>query len=274
MFKKLKWIALAVLLIIIIIIGGTIVYADHLVKIAVETAGSQALGVPTTLDNANISFFAGSVALENLNVANPTGYQTSHLIKMGNCSTKVKLGSLLKDTIEVEIIKLENLVLTIEQKGLQSNLNEVLKNIEQITKDQKPQPKDELPGKKIVLQRIEIINPIAEIKLLPLPGQADVLKIELGDITLENVSQDRNKAELTVTVIQKVLVSLTEALVKSGAKLPADLTNALTKSLEDVGNLLGDSILGLAGETGKLLEEGTKAIEGLQKGLENIIKHP
>ena len=115
---------------------------------------------------------------------------------------------------------------------------------------------------------------IAEIKLLPLPGQLDVLTVELGDITLENVSEDRNKAELTVTVIQTVLVSLADAVVKSGVQLPADLTNALTKSLEDVGNLLEDSILGIAGETEKLLEEGTKAIEGLQKGLENIIKHP
>ena len=274
MFKKLKWIALAVLLIIILTIGSTVIYADHLAKIAVETAGSQALGVPTTLDNANISFFAGSVTLENLNVANPTGYQTSHLIKMGNCSTKVNLGTLLEDAIEVEIIKLENLVLTIEQKGLQSNLNEVLKNIEQITKDQKPQPDEDLPGTKIVLQRIEIINPIAEIKLLPLPGQLDVLTVELGNITLENVSEDRNKAELTITIIQKVLVSLAEAVVKSGTNLPADLTNALAKSVEDVSNLLGDSILGIAGETEKLLKEGAKAIEGLQKGLENIIKHP
>jgi len=274
MRKKLKWIALTVILFIIIIIGATIVYADHLTKIAVETAGSQALGVPTTLDNANLSFLAGSVTLNNLNVANPTGYQTSSLLKMGQCSTKVNLATLLDDTIQVEIIKLENLTLTVEQKGLQSNLNEVLTNIKQITKDQKPQPKDELPGKKIALQRIEIISPIAEIKLLPLPGQLDVITVELGDITLENVSEDRNKAELTVTVIQKVLVSLAEAVVKSGAQLPADLTNALTQSLDDVGNLLGDSILGIAGETEKLLEEGAKAIEGLQKSLENIIKHP
>ncbi len=274
MLKKLKWIALTLLLIIIIIIGGTVLYADHLTKIAVETAGSQALGVPTTLDNASLSLIGGSVALENLNVANPTGYQTSHLIKMGNCSTKVKLSTLLEDTIEVEIIKLENLTLTIEQKGLKSNLNEVLANIKEISKKDEPDPKDDTPGKKITLQRIEIIDPIAEIKLLPLPGQLDVLTIELGDITLENVSEDRNKAELTVSVIQAVLVSLAEAVVKSGADIPVDLANALTTSIEGLGNILGDSILGIAGETDKLLQEGTKAIEGLQKGLENIIKHP
>ena len=274
MLKKLKWIALITLLIISIITGATLLYADHLTKIAVETAGSQALGVNTTLDKANLSLLGGAVTLDNLNVANPTGYNTPSLIKMGRASTKIKLNTILENTIQVEIIKLEKLTLTVEQKGLQSNLNEVLTNIKQITKDQKPKTQDAPPGKKITLQRIEIIEPIAEIKLLPLPGQLDVLKIELGNITLENVSQDQNKAELTVTVIQTILVSLAEAVVKSGAQLPADLTDALTTSIEDVGQVLGDSIIGIAGETEKLLEEGTKAIEGLQKGLENIIKDP
>ncbi|KPK76437.1 MAG: hypothetical protein AMJ79_06680 [Phycisphaerae bacterium SM23_30] len=273
MFQKIKWLIIVLLLIVVVIIGGVLVYADRLTKLAVETAGTQALGVPTTLEKANLSILGGSVSLEGLRVDNPPGYQTEHLLNMGNGTTSVNLGSLRTDTVRVKIIRLENIALTIEQKGLESNLGEVLKNIAKLQKE-KPPPDEELSGKKLALERIEIINPIAKVKLLPVPGQVDVMEIELGDITLENISEDRNKAEMTLTVIRKILVSLAEAVVKSGADLPGGLVIALTESVQTVGQTLGEGIIGIAGETEKILQEGVKTIEGVQKGIEEIIKLP
>ncbi|MFC1782346.1 hypothetical protein ACFL02_02025 [Planctomycetota bacterium] len=273
MIKKLKWILLALVLIVVIVIGGVFVYADRLTKVAVETAGTQALGVTTTLEKAKLSLLGGSVSLTGLQVDNPEGYQTDFLLKMGNGTTKIDLGSITSDTIQVEIIRLENLEMTIEQKGLESNLGQILKNIEEYTKTQQPKPKDE-SGKKITFQRIEIIKPVARIKLLPIPGQVEVLPIELGDITLENISEDRDKADLTVVVIQKIMVSLAEAVVKSGAELPGDLIVALGESVEAVAELTGEGLKVMLEGTGVILGEGVKVLEEVGKGVDELLKLP
>ena len=273
MIKKLKWILLALVLMVVIVIGGVFFYADRLTKIAVETAGSQALGVTTTLEKAKLSLLGGSVSLTGLQVDNPEGYQTDFLLKMGKGTTKVDLGSVTSDTIQVEIIRLENLEMTIEQKGLESNLGQILKNIEEYTKTDKPKPENET-GKKIAFQRIEIIKPIARVKLLPIPGQVEVIPIELGDITLENISEDRDKAELTVVVIQKIMVSLAEAVLKSGTELPGDLIVALGESVEAVAELTGEGLKVMLEGTEVILGEGVKVLEEVGKGVEELIKLP
>ena len=272
------------LLLLIALVVAVIFYADHIIVIGVETAGTSALDSPTTLDKAKLSILGGSLTLNGLTVANPQGYQTENLVQLGECSTAVDLKSLTTDTIKVKQILLKDMVLTIEQKGTTSNLKEILDkiNAQQKTKEPKKEEKpekEEAPGKKVLVERIEIVGAQARIKLLPLPGQKDALDVKLAPIILENVSQDQNQAVMLSTIIQKVLLAVAQATVQSGIELPGALVEGLKGSMDKLNSALGDAALGIAKgtekiikDTGKAIEDTGKAIEKTGKELEGILK--
>lgn len=264
-------------MVVLVIVGllFVILYADRLVKVGVETAGTKALGVQTTLDSAKISLIGGSVGLKDFKVTNPEGYQTPEMLTAGELYTEVDLGTLFSDTIRVPKIKLTDIELTIEQKGLTSNVQELIDTIKAKQKPDAEKPEsDDLSGKKLVVNRIEINNASARVKLLPVPGQEDVVTIKLAPIVLENVSPE-DKAATTVIIIQKVLVALVEGAVQAGGDLiPADLLNGLQGSLGQMKELVS----GLMDETGKQLQDAgeklKKNVDDLQKtgeGLLNIL---
>jgi len=282
--KVILWILGILLLVVIGVFIGVIVYADHLVILAVETAGTQALDTETTLDDADLSLLSGSLSLEGLTVANPEGYQTDSLIKMGKCSTAVQLSTLTSDTIVVRHIQLKEFTLTIEQKGLTSNLQDVLNRIKakQGSGPTAPPPEEKpsegLPGKKLLVEKIEIVDARARVKLLPLPGQKDALDVKLGPIVLENVSNDRNKAELSLTIFRKILLAVAQATIQSGIDLPGELLKGLEGSIGTLNEALGTVTLGITKGAeeiikggAKVLEEtGKKIIEGAGQGIEPL----
>jgi hypothetical protein len=276
--RKLGWVLVGLLLAVVAILVVAVLYADRLTKVGVETAGTQALGVETQLQSANLSLLGGSLRLEGLKVANPTGYETPTLVTVGECYTGVNVKSLLTDTIEVKTIRVENLVVTVEQKGLTSNLETVLKQIQKTSEEAPPGPGQKQPegapqggGTKVVVDRIEIVNASARLKLLPLPGQADVVEVKLAPIVLENVSPERNKAELMATVFREVLLAVANGVVQAGGEqLPASLREGLGNSIKGLEKVVG-GVTVKAGEVlkekGKVLEEGGKVLDKVGKDI-------
>jgi len=271
-----KIISFFVILIILLLVAA-VFFADHLTKVGVETTATQAIGTQTTLNKADLSFMGGSLTLEELQIANPPGYETKNFLDMTRCFTNVNIPSLLSDTITVETIKLEGLTLMVEQKGLSSNLKEILDNIQKknSTPAEKPEP-EKTGGKKLLVKRIEITDACARVKLLPIPGKdTGLVDIKLAPIVLEDISNDRNQAEMAVTVVQKVLLALAGAVVEQGGNvLPADLQNALNGSIKGVQQLIGGTAGAMVEEAGKVLGEGQKTIEKTGEELKKALELP
>jgi len=265
-------------LVILVLLAVALFYADGLIKAGVQTAGTQATGSETKLQQANLSLLSGSLKLSGLTLANPQGYQTPNLLSVGTCATKVDVGSLTKDTIVVDTIKLDALEMTIEQKGLTSNLKDLLDQMEKKSPKTK-EPSGEKPkeegGKKVRVNKIEITNTKVNLKLLPLPGQKDVMPIQIGTIEIENVGSDSNQPVMLATIVQKVLVALAEGAVKSGSGvLPADLTQGISSSVQGVQQVLGET----AKQAESLLKDSGKTLEGagenVKKGVGDLLKTP
>ncbi len=271
-----KIISFFVILIIVLLVAA-VFFADYLTKVGVETTVTQAMGTKTSLNKADLSFRGGSLTLEELQIANPSGYETANFLDMTRCFTNVNISSLLSDTITVETIKLEGLTLMVEQKGLTSNLKEILDNIQKRTSapSEKSEPA-KTGGKKLLVKKIEITDARARVKLLPLPGkEAGLVDIKLAPIVLEDVSNDRNQAELAVTVMQKVLLALAGAVVEQGGGvLPADLQNALNGSIKGVQQLIGGTAGTVIERAGKVLGEGGKTIEKTSEELKKALDLP
>ena len=297
--KMLGRIVLVLFAVIVIAIFLAFTYINTIAQKAVETVGSSALGVPVTLESADISIFGGSVALKNLEVGNPEGFKTEKLFKLGGCSTKVDINSLTSDTIVVNDVTVTDLEITFEQKGMTSNLQALLDQLsaksdgqeeEAETTDQEKKTEEETgaeepaASKKLQLDRFHIEGAKVHVKLLPLPGQRSDITVAMEPFTIENVSSDSDKGQLAGVVVRKVFVAISQAVIKTIAQdIPAALLEGLQGSVDQAAKVIGagaEALLKGVGQIGELgvgaagavVEGAGKTLEATGKGLGEVGK--
>jgi hypothetical protein len=258
--KALKSVLIIIVAVLLIIIAVFFLIGNYLIKIGIEKGGSMALGVPVKVGSVHLSVLRGMVTIDGLKVANPPGYKNEYLLELGHGKVAVSLGSLLKDTIHVKEITLDGTKMDIEQKGLSSNIKDLLNAMPKGKPEEAPKPEakaeKKAPAKKLVVDKLEITN--TEAKLAVMVGKGAGVNLKLAPIQMENLGADSplSVAELT----SKIFIALIQGVAQQGAGLlPEDVVSGMKGGL--------DKVTELGGEGGKkILEEGSKAIEGI-KGL-------
>jgi hypothetical protein len=218
--------------------------------------GTKALKVDVSLGKADLSIMGGALGLENLVIKNPPGYQHDTLLKLGSGNIKVNVGSLLSDEVHITEIKLDGMNMVLEQKGLGSNLQEIMKGMPKSDDSQQAEPS----GKKLVIDNLEISNVTVQVKLLPLPGKADTLALKLSPIKMKDLGRD---SKMDVAALSgKILTALAGGIAEQGAGvLPKDM-------LDGIGSALGKTL-----DAGKEVIKGAEDLgKGLGGGLKGLIK--
>lgn len=275
--NKLQKILMGVVLIlfVLIIAAGILikVYGNEAVRIGIEKASQSALKVKTRLAGVQLSFLGGSLDLHNLEIDNPEGFEHPTFLKLGHGHTALNVGSLLDKTVVIDTVQLENIEIVLEQKGLTSNLKEILNNLPK--SEAKEPTAGETKTKNIQIAQLIIRDVKVKANLVPVEGlaRASTVSIPLKEIRMENIGTAENidAAQLTAKVIR----AIAEGIVDQGKGiLPLDMINSFTEELAKQGEALlqtGQQLLEEAGKTGKELLDvpqdiGKKAAEGL-KGL-------
>lgn len=107
-------------------------FFGRIVKAAVVAAGPKVLGAPVELGLVSVSPLTGSGTLRGLVIGNPPGFKTDHAVKVGSVEVKVKLASLMTDTIVVERVAVRDPELVWEiGSGGDSNLTRLQKNAQE-----------------------------------------------------------------------------------------------------------------------------------------------
>jgi len=257
-------IVLAVIVgLVVALVVGIGAFGGGLVKKSVEVAGSGALKVPVVLSGADLSILGGKVALQGLQIDNPPGYQHEKLLKLKDTSVEVNVGSLLSDTVQVRQITLDGMDLVLEQKGLGSNLQDIINNL---PKSDESKGK-EAAGKKLQIDILEIRNVKVEAKLLPIPGKADTVPIKLSTIRMTDLGKDGTLD--TAVLTGKILMAIAGGIVEQGADLlPKDLIGGMGSALGKTAEA-GKQLIKEAGDVGKGAADVGKEIG---KGLGGLLK--
>ena len=252
-------------LVVLIVLAAVLinVFGDRALKIGIEKGAQHALKVGVQLDGAGLSILAGKLHLKNLVIDNPEGYQHPHLLTLGHASMAVNIGSLLSDTVDMEKIQLDDIRLTLEQKGLTSNLQDVLNNLPQSDAPATPEDK---PSKNLRIRELYINGVEVNAKLLPIPGRADTVRLRLAPMTLTNIGTDEEIDVAQLTGV--ILAAIAGGLIEQGKDLlPIDMLNNLSEGVlgigEDVlrhGLDLGKGILEGAGDVGKTAGDAIRGI--------------
>ncbi|MBN1437128.1 MAG: hypothetical protein JW936_08625 [Sedimentisphaerales bacterium] len=279
--KKLakKIVSLLIVVLIILIILGFVVlwHFDSIVRYGTETAGSAALGVPVKVEKAHVGWTAGTIQFDNLNIANPPNFETSHLLNIGNLITTVDLGTITSQEIVVSTVRVENMNIVFEHNGTTSNIQTIIDNIKELQGEEEPE-EDKEPSRTIRVDTVELINPSITLKVLPISGQADALTFELGDIIIDvaEMQDSEARAAKVQLVVQEVLVAvLSRALEAVAGELPADiaatvgpLIQSTQEALDGVLQETLNQITDIIGEGGAGLEQaGRNILEGIGESL-------
>jgi len=250
LLKSLKLIIIVVLVLVVVAIVAVNLFADSAVRVAVETAGTQALSVAVDLDAARLSIIGGALSLHDLTVANPPGYQHDTLLKLRRGDVQVETRTLLSDEVQIKDIQLDGMDLVIEQEGLGNNLQDVIKAAQRGEK--------EPSGKKLYIDNLELTNVTVSVKLLPVPGRVDTVTLKLAPIKMTDLGKNEKLDIATLTT--KIMLAIAAGIAQQGTDvLPQEMINGLT------------SVLGTAIDLGRIiLGTGREAGEGIQKGVEGI----
>ncbi len=245
-----KIIAAAVAVFLVLIAVGWLMI-DGLAKGAVERGGTYALGVPTTVQSVDLSLIGGSLEMDTLQVANPAGYATPHMMKSGRFRLQVVPGSVLSETVRVPLLQLDGLDIHIESKGLGSNVGEILENVKKLGGEKKtaapaePAPAKE-GGKKVAVDRVVIRNVVAHVRP-PLPG-AQPITVKLPAIEMNDVSSDKpiSIAQLVGRLVPAILAGVLE---QGEGLIPGDMLASLNTQVAGTVSALGAQATQLVQQT-------------------------
>jgi hypothetical protein len=280
LFKKLKYL---VLLLILVVVGGIFAAAyfiDSLARKGIEAGATYALGVPTTLKSANVGIMGGTFAMSELNVGNPQGFTSPHFLALGSGGVAVSLGTLRKETVELPSLTLEHIDVNLEKRAAAggSNYKVILDNLDKLKgSGSKPSSSGE---KRFVIRELSIKDVKVHINLIEGPAALEAVtkaNVELDEIKLKDVGKTGSgvggtgvtMSELASIIVQAVLSAAAE---KGGHLIPGDILGDLKGKLASLDGVKDMGLKVLGDAKGSIQEAGKKALDDVKKKAEGAVK--
>lgn len=238
----------ALLILIVVIVG--LFSIDGLIRQAVQSQATSALGCKSRLADASLSLFAGKLALADLTIADPVGYGQGRLLTMKSCHITVSVHSLLGHTVKIKTIRIDGLLVNIDQHGLSSNVQQVL---HYINKHERPAAVAGSPapsgGKELQINQVILTNLTVHLAVTDLPGVAPSINIPLKKIEINQPTNPDGRPLRIADLVRQILVQVVGQAMRS-SKMPS----VVHQSLGTAENLLQG--------TGSLLQKDTSNLVG------------
>jgi len=291
LFKVFGGLALALVGILVLIVIVGVIAIDTVARRAIETGGSYATGVPTTVESADVGIMAGTFRMTGFQIGNPEGFSSPHFWGMGESRVGLSVGSLGQETIRLPELTLNRIEVYLEGAGDGANYNQILNNLKRFeSKDQpKADPEQGGSGKSFVVDVLTIDG--VEVNVAGIPGVAQAVgdvtvtvpRIELRNVGKQGGDGDGLSMAGLINVIVKTVMSAT--IEAGGGVIPPgvldDLGNQLAEleslgamgitAVGDVGDIAGE----LSKQAGEAVEgaakEAEKAVDDVKKGIEDLI---
>jgi hypothetical protein len=257
--KKLFRIALVLVVILLLAVGGVFFYLDRIVKSTIEKQASSSLSLTTTLDSASLGLMGGKVNLNQLNIGSPKGFTAEHMFELGGLGVAVDYGQLTKEPIRIKQITITKPKFVLEQADGKMNFKAVM--------DQLPPSDPNAKPIKMIIDELTVTDAIVDVRLGKLPGLGDMkpIEVKVPSMTLKNIGSDskaQNGAALKDVVMQ-VATALAGKAGDMGA-LPEQFKTLLNANMSEVAkNLGGEFTKQLGGITGNLQGELNKVLPGV-----------
>jgi uncharacterized protein involved in outer membrane biogenesis len=256
--------SLFVVIVIAVVAGGFYIAnnMNGLVKDAVEDVGSQVLKTSVTLKAVNIQLLQGKAKISGLTIANPQGFDQPHVFQMDNIAVELDLASLIDRVVNVKEVTIDGANVIAEQKGLGTNLQALMKNLEGSPDSSNQTVAEDGSSSPEILIKVglfQFINSstnfvsekwgekqvsIPDIKLTKLGGEQGLPPEKLAETILKPVLKQLNKA-IESRIKELFEGKLKGTLEEKEDELKKKLSDKLSEKLGDDANGNMDSLKSL-----------------------------
>jgi len=231
-----KILKLVIVLIILVVVAAGIGWAmiDTLAEAGIEKGATYALGVETTVAQVDLSLLRGTLAIDQLKMANPSGFDSPHLINTTRVATELKTDTLFSDTVELSKFEIDGLDVNIEGNLSGSNIARIIENLKKFSSD-KDKAETE-GGKKIKVDRILITNVVAHFSL----GKLAKATVKVPPIELRDVTSDNAEGVVISELSARIFIAVLQAVLEnSQSDLPGGLKTLLNVDMSGVAKSMG-----------------------------------
>jgi hypothetical protein len=218
------------------------------------------MNLKTELDGARVALFGGSVGLDDLKIANPSGFSAPHMFTLDKVDVKVPLRQLRGNPKHISNITLDKPKLVIERSA-DGKFN-FKAAIEQMPRSEPTTPADQ--EMKFIIDELTVKDASVVIKPgLNIPGIAQEITVPVPTVVMKNIGNDdsaQNGAAMR-DVAQQVITVLAANATNSNL-LPEELRGLLSLDVNTIIAQLGPKlgaeaqkriIAAVPGELGKQL---------------------
>ena len=235
--KKLLKIVGALVVLLVVALVVVYLFAGSIIRPIVESTAGKSLGVPTTLGGADLRAFAGNLTLADLSVSNPKPFEAPQFVALKECSVTLVPSSLLSDKVVISEIRIDGLTLTMEQRGIESNVGAILKNLKAATGTSSG------GNKQLDIERVILTNTKLSVKTGGIPGmQAQGIDIVVPTLQINKPTDPDGRLPKLADLMGQLLTQIAAEAAKN-PQLPKEMQNAFG-SAADLGKNLGNTVQG------------------------------
>jgi len=226
--------ALAVIAFVVIL-----VMLGSIVKTAVNRVGPTITQTTFVLNSAEISPLSGVGTLKGLTIGNPKGWSTEHTFYLKEISINLVPKSITEDHIVINSILIDNPEIIYETIFSNSNLQDLLKNIQQSTgsTNQTAQTETKPEAKPAKETKIEIKRFRMQNVTIKVAGAGNVYTLTLPELVMENLGTQEGGLtpnQLATTIVREISIQVAKAVLSSATK-----HGVMEKAGEGLRGLLG-----------------------------------
>ncbi|MGE0081433.1 MAG: hypothetical protein AB7U81_09055 [Thiohalomonadaceae bacterium] len=256
-----------VLAVLALLVAGVIALwfsLDRIAKGAVERGATYATGVTTRVGDLRLGLFSGELALHDVRVDNPRGYEAAHIFVLRDLDLGVHPRSLLDDVVRVPRLVINGVHVNLEREAGRANYSEILENVRRLGSDGQPAGAQE--QKRFIIDELRIEDVQADAVFAPELGERGRTQVTVPAIALRDVGA--KSGGVTIAELTGILSREVMGEVARSGQLPAQFRQQLDAAVGRVQGLEGEARRGVEERRRGLEEEAGRAIEEQRRRLE------
>lgn len=234
--------------VVLLAVAGGVYYVvtnlDSIVKAAIEKYGSEAVQTSVKVSSVSIRLTEGIGEIRGLTVANPRGFTSPHVFRLGDIRVKIDIHSITKSPIVIDEIHIASPQITYElNKDLASNILELKKNIlaskkKEVTEKKTEEKKEATKEIKLAIKKLNMDSAGIDVQsaLLTKPQSVTLKHFALSNIGGPHGAPPTKIAE---DILSALLEQVSVAVAQSGLER-SGIDKKLNKEVDRaVNRLLG-----------------------------------
>lgn len=216
---------------------------EPLLRRAVEDLGSRLTKTPVQLREVDLSLFSGQLALKDLTVGNPPGYETPVALEVRAIRVSIDWSNLLRRPVRIREIVIESPEVTLEGSPTRNNLTTLRDQIQATTNGSSSgppaegnHPADQGGQVPIIVTRLRIVDTRLNMLLRTGSLETNVRGVSLREITLEDLGSAAHATsirDITAQILTALAAEVTGAVAKSGTGMIEGAGKAAGRSLSE-----------------------------------------